>query len=132
MLLVPTLRPYQNNSIAVDPVNLPADMVVEKTNQIVSPPDRAGVLVKFKSHSDANAALVTFARVDGSFLPAGAAGRLASGGEFVVGYDGLGFIQELASSNSVTIEFDGAQCQAAFDFKPQSTEQVHIGPVLCR
>ena len=43
MLLVPSLRPYQNNSIAVDPVNLPADMVVERTNQIVSPPDRAGV-----------------------------------------------------------------------------------------
>ena len=132
LLLVPTLRSYQTNKITIDPTDLPVDTEVETTHDVVAPADRAGVLVKFKVHSDTTAALVIFVRPDGSYVPAGSAGRLDGGDEFVVGYDGQSFIKNLGSSNPATIEFAGGTCRASFNFAPQPGEQVRIGPVTCQ
>ncbi len=132
MVLVPTLRSWQKNRISVDPTNLPADAELGATEQIVTPGDRAGALVAFAVHSDAAAALLVFVRPDGGFVPAGAAGRLAGGGAFVVGYDGQAFLRDLAPANRVTIDLGAATCEAAFAFTPRPGEQVRIGPVACR
>ena len=132
LLLVPTLRSYQNNKITIDPTNLPVDAEIETTHDVVAPADRAGVLVKFKVHSDTTAALVVFVRADGSFVPAGSAGKIDGGDEFVVGYDGQSFIKNLGSSNLATIEFAAGSCRASFNFTPRSGEQVRIGPVTCQ
>jgi len=132
LLLVPTLRSYQANRITIDPTNLPVDSEIETTNDVVAPADRAGALVKFKVHSDTAAALVVFVRADGSYVPAGSAGRLESGNEFVVVYDGQSFIRNLGSSNLATIEFAGGMCRASFNFEQQPGMQVRIGPVTCQ
>jgi hypothetical protein len=42
MLLVPTLRSYESNNVAIDPTNLPADAEVESTSQIVAPANHGG------------------------------------------------------------------------------------------
>ncbi len=132
MLLVPTLRPYEKNAISIDPTNLPADVELASTHEDVAPAGRAGVFVQFKVQSNMAAALVVFARADGSFVPAGAAGKVDGGEEFIVGYDGQSFIKELKSSNSVAIQFNDTICHADFDFVPRQGEQVQIGPVTCR
>lgn len=132
LLLVPTLRSYQNNKITIDPTNLPVDAEVETTHDVVAPADRAGVLVKFKVYSDTTAALVVFVRADGSFVPVGSAGKIDGGDEFIVGYDGQSFIKNLGSSNLATIEFGAGSCRASFNFTPRSGEQVRIGPVACQ
>lgn len=131
LLLVPTLRSYQKNKITIDPSNLPVDAEIETTREVVAPADRAGVLVKFAVRSDATAALVVFVGRDGNFVPAGAAGRLENGNEFVVGYDGQAFIKGLASANKATIQYLGDTCRAAFDFVPRPGEQVRLAPVRC-
>ena len=132
MLLVPTLRSYQKNKVTVDPANLPVDVAIESTREIVAPADRSGVLVNFNVRSDTTSALVAFVRADGSVVPAGAAGRIEDGTEFVVGYEGQAFIKDLGSSNLATIEFIDGTCRASFQFTPRPGEQVFISPVDCR
>ena len=132
LLLVPTLRGYQGNKITVDPVNLPVDAEIDTTREIVAPADRAGVLVRFQTRSDATAALVTFAGSDGRLIQAGSVGRLDNGQEFVVGYDGQAYIRGLEASNRASIEMRTGRCDAAFPFSPAPGEQAHIGPVSCR
>ena len=132
MLLIPTLRSYQSNKITIDPANLPVDAEIASTREIVAPADRAGVLVKFDVRTNTTSALVTFVMKNGSFVPAGAAGRLAGGAEFVVGYDGQAFIKNLAAANDGEIEFAGGQCHASFPFTPRPGEQVQIPAIECR
>ena len=132
MLLVPTLSAYQKNKIEVDPVSLPVDAEIESTHEVVTPADRAGALVKFRVRSDRSSALVTFVRADGSFVPAGARGRIDGGDEFVVGYDGQAFIRDLRDTNRASIETAGGSCSAAFSFAARPGEQVQIASVACR
>lgn len=131
LLLVPTLRSFQKNKITVDPANLPVDVEIEGTREIVAPADRAGVLVNFNVRSDTSAAVAVFVLADGSFVPAGAAGRIERGKEFIVGYDGRAFIRDLRASNKATIEFLDKVCRANFDFVPRPGKQVLISPVRC-
>jgi outer membrane usher protein len=131
-LLVPGLRSYQKNLISVDPANLPVDAEISNTRQIVTPADRAGVLVSMKYHKNMMAALVTFVRPDGAYVPAGAWGKRDGGGDFIIGYDGQAFIHDLTSFNRITITLGGMTCHAAFPFKPVRGKQVRIGPLTCR
>jgi outer membrane usher protein len=131
MLLVPALRAYQPNKLAIDPTDLPVDSEIGTTRQIVAPADGAGVAVDFNVSSDSGSALVIFRRKDGTPVPAGAEGQLRSGEPFVVGYDGEAFVRGLEPHNSASIAFLDGQCNAEFSFVPQRGEQVRIGPVLC-
>jgi outer membrane usher protein len=132
MLLLPSLRSYQANKISIDPANLPVDAEIATTREVVAPADRAGVLVKFDIRREMTSALVTFVLNDGSFVPAGASGRMADEREFVVGYDGQAFIRNLASVNEVEIEYVGGKCRASFAFQPQPGSQVQIPGVKCQ
>jgi len=132
MLLVPGLRSYQKNRISIDPSNLPVDAEVETTRLIATPADRAGILVSMRHHKNLMAALLTFVRPDGSFIPAGSWGHLAGGGAFIIGYDGQSFIKNLAPVNHIEINLGRIKCEASFPFKPRPGQQVKIGPVPCR
>jgi outer membrane usher protein len=132
MLLIPMLRSYQKNKIAIDPTNLPVDSEAPTTHDIVAPADRAGVLVSFEVRKETTAALVTFVRPDNSFVPAGAVGHIAGGEEFIVGYDGQAYIKGLSGTNQADIEFIGGKCHAGFAFAPIAGQQVQISRVECR
>ena len=131
MLLVPTLRSYESNNIAIDPTNLPADAEVESTSQIVAPANHGGVLVNFKVRSDTGSALVIFAQANGRFVPAGSPGKIEGGDSFVVGYDGQAFIKNLRGLNVASVESATGTCRAQFAFTPRPGEQVRIGPLTC-
>ena len=130
-LLVPTLRSYQSNKITVDPTNLPVDVSVENTREIVAPADRSGVLVNFRVRTDTTSALVAFTRPDGSVIPAGTSGHLEGGDDLIIGYDGQAYISKLAGSNVVRIELPEGSCAARFPFAPRPGEQVLIR-VVCQ
>jgi outer membrane usher protein len=132
MLLVPTLRSYQSNKISIDPTDLPVDVAVDNTREVIAPSDRAGVLVNFGVHAETNSALVTFTRPDGSVVAAGTAAHLEGGDDFVVGYDGQAFIGKLSGSNVVRIDLSDQTCIARFYFTPRPGEQVQIAPVVCQ
>ncbi len=131
-LLVSALRSYERNRISIDPSSLPADVEVADTNQIVAPANHGGAFVNFNLRRDSNAALATIKLPDGGYVPAGTEGRMDDGAEFVVGYDGQAFLDDLKSTNSATIGLAGGPCRIAFDFAPTTGEQTRVGPLVCR
>jgi outer membrane usher protein len=132
MILVPSLRSFDRNKISIDPIDLPVDAEIETTRTIIAPADRAGVLVDFGVRIATSSALVVFTGAEGGFLPVGSTGRSETGEEFIVGYDGQGFLRDLGARNAVTIETPQGRCRATFAYAPRGGEQVVISPVVCR
>lgn len=138
--LVPGLRSYQPNKISIDPRGLPIDALSETTVEVRAPSDRAGVVVDFGVRSTSNSAIVILQDVAGQPIRVGATGALqpglkgtsAAGPEFVVGYDGRAFIENLAADNEVLVALETGSCKARFSFVPHAGRQVSIGPVPCR
>src|SRR5262249_24892949 len=101
--LIPSLRSYQPNKIAIDTTNLPVDVDVRERETVAAPADRAGVKIDFTVKTDTRPAIVAFQGADGQALPAGAAGQVEGGESFAVGYDGRAYIQNLGPTNNATI-----------------------------
>lgn len=138
--LITGLRSYQSNRIAIDPRRLPVTAVAEATQEVVAPPDRAGVVVDFGVRSTVNAAVVILHGRDGKPLAAGLRGALQPGlrgtaaqaPDFTVGYEGRAFVEHLGAQNEVSIRLVDGECRARFAFSPRDSEQVTIGPVPCQ
>jgi outer membrane usher protein len=116
----------------MDPSNLPVDVQIQSTRQLVTPAQHAGLKVTFAIKRDKASALVTFVDDEGAYLPPGSLVHINGAGEFVLGYDGQAFLQDLKGSNSVIINPENGGCRASFDFQPAKGKQVRIGPVVCR
>jgi outer membrane usher protein len=131
-LLVPNLRAYGNNKISIDPKSLPVNTEIESVEDVVAPADRSGVLVKFATNTNVQAAVVILVGADGKPLTVGASGQVDGGnGDFVVGYDGRAFVKDLKNANTVTVTTDKGECHAAFEYTSSEEIQVVIGPVSC-
>lgn len=131
-LVVPGLRSWEANKIAIDPANLPIDAMVIATEEIVAPTERAGVTVDFGVKVDGDAAIVEFVLPEGGLVQAGSSGTLDGGESFIVGYDGEAFVSGLAARNAVVIvQPDGSACRAEFSYAPRAGEQVRILGAVC-
>jgi outer membrane usher protein len=132
-VLIPTLRSYQPNKIAIDPAGLPVNADISETELIVTPADRTGVLARFGVKTDVKSAVVVLSDKSGKVLPAGAAGRLEGTEEpFMVGYDGRAYVKGLTEANSIVVTLPAGECRASFPFTAQQDSQVVIGPVVCQ
>ena len=136
-LLVPDLNAYQSNRLSIDSLSLPADAQVQTVAQDVVPQARSGVLARFPLSRYAAASIVL---VDGAgqALPPGTRVRHAeSGGETVVGYDGLTFVTGLRERNRLDLEGQDSQgsdwrCSVGFDYRPPADGSLpRIGPLTC-
>ncbi len=133
-LLLPGLRSYEPNKIAIDPTNLPVDAAVGGTRETTVPADRSGTVVKFAVDTAPQAALVTLRDEEGAFVETGASGHLAGSSEsFVVGYDGQAYVTGLGARNTIVIDQPTrGRCEASFAFRPKEGEQVNIPDTVCR
>jgi outer membrane usher protein len=131
-ILVPTFAPFQSRRLSIDPTNLPPDVEVGAPSRLVTPGDRGGVIVEFEIASTAEAALVDLVDASGKAIPVGASGTTASGEQFLVGYDGQAYVQELLSSNHITLSLpSGGTCEGHFDYHATPGVQGRVGPVVC-
>jgi len=130
--LVPGLRSYEHNKLAIDTSKLPVDADIATTQSVVTPADRSGVRVNFAVQTNIRPAIVVFKAANGEPLAAGSRGQVEGGDNFVVGYDGQAYIKNLAAENNVTVEMVDRECRASFHYAPQPNEQVLISPVICR
>jgi outer membrane usher protein len=130
--LIPGLRSYQKNKIAIDTAKLPVDADISTTEGYVTPADRAGVRLNFAVRTDVKPAIVEFNGADGKPLPAGARGQIEGGESFIVGYDGRAYIKDLTAENKVTITMVDRQCAASFGYEAHPNEQVIIPGVTCQ
>ncbi|MFD9993840.1 fimbria/pilus outer membrane usher protein [Mesorhizobium sp. NPDC059024] len=133
-IIVPDLHSYEDNTVSINPGNLPVDADIPATKEIVVPADRSGVVVDFGVSDKPAAALVSFVDAGGAPLPVSSTGTLPGNPEpFVIGYDGEAYIRALKSDNSVTIDLgDGNSCQATFPYRANPGKQVVIRKVVCQ
>ncbi|RAZ84153.1 fimbrial biogenesis outer membrane usher protein [Mesorhizobium hawassense] len=130
-LLLPGLRSYQRNKIAIGTANLPVDAEVATTQDVVAPADRSGVRVDFRVRTNINAAVLVLSGSDGQPLAVGSQIKVNGNRDFLVGYDGRAYVTGLAGRNTLTAETAQGSCQASFAYRSRTNEQVVI-PVVCR
>lgn len=132
-LLVPDLRAFGINHLAIDPNDVPVDATLASPTRDVRPQDRSGVVVQFPIRRS-RSALLRVVSEGGVPIPMGSIARLLPNGVNVpVGYDGELFIQELKALNTVAIdEPDGKRCTTTFKYVARPGEIPTIGPLICR
>ncbi len=131
-LLVPDMRSFDLNRIAIKATDIPADVTLDVATRVMRPQDRSGVVVKFPvkvSHG----ALLKLVDGAGAPLPLGTSATLLSTGVVVpVGYDGDAYVEGLSSHNELSVvRTDGRRCTVAFDYKAVAGDIPSIGPLRC-
>jgi outer membrane usher protein len=131
-LLVPDMRSFDLNHIAIEPTDIPPDATIDEATLEVRPQDRSGVVLRFPvkiSHG----ALLRLIGETGVPLPVGSTATLRATSVAVpVGYDGDAYLEDLSPHNEVIVELpDGRRCSVAFDYKPAPGEIPTIGPLRC-
>ncbi|MES2511082.1 MAG: fimbria/pilus outer membrane usher protein [Pseudomonadota bacterium] len=131
--LVPGMLPYQENSIRLDPSELPISAELDSIEQVVVPGNRSGVIVRFPVRSG-RGALIKIVFDDGEPAPAGAEIELVGDKqEFFVARRGEAFITGLQTSNRLRLKWEGASCNFAVDL-PAAVNQddiARVGPLKC-
>lgn len=131
-LLVPGLRPYEANTIAIDVTDLPLEADYDEQTKTVTPGEANGVAVGFGVRSDQAPAVVVFTDSAGKPVEPGTKGSVTDSGEsFVVGYDGQAWIKALSAQNEVRLETGTGICVARFGYEPRPGEQGFVSGVRC-
>jgi len=135
LLLVSPLNAYQENKIGIDPMELPADLRIDKVSLEATPTDRAGVLVAF-GITPVRSASVILVDKNNQPLPLGSQVRLITNTEApstVVGFDGEVYLDTLDEKNVLEVITPSSErCTVSFDYFKQGDEIPLIGPFICQ
>jgi outer membrane usher protein len=131
-LLVPDLNAYQSNRIAIELGELPADAGIEITEREVVPRSMSGVMASF-GVTRYLAASVIVQDASGHVAPVGArVYHVESGETTVIGYDGLTFIDNLQTQNTLILEHQNRTCQLRFAYEQPADGSLPLyGPLRC-
>jgi outer membrane usher protein len=133
LALIPSLVPYQRNSVQLDPADLPVSAEIDSIEQIAVPARRSVVKVIFPVRSG-RAALLKIQLDDGSAAPAGATVQIEGDAkEFYVARRGEAFVTGLKAINRVRLTWQAKQCTFDVALPPESpTEIARVGPLPCK
>jgi outer membrane usher protein len=130
-LLVPELRGWQRNRLAIDPDALGAEYRVPPIERFVTPADAEGVLVDFGLQR-LHPALAVLLGPDGLPVPAGARGRIAGQDvELTVGFDGEAYIEDAKPGTVLEIDVGDATCRYHLPAAAATSAQSRLGPLRC-
>lgn len=135
LLLISPLNAYQDNKIAIDPMNLPADLRIDKVSVAATPTDRAGVLVNFGITPARSASLIL---MDHNQQPLALGSKVwlstkKSLPAAIVGFDGEVYLETLDEHNTLEVQLPaGESCQVSFDYHKQGDGIPLIGPLVCQ
>ncbi len=129
-LLVNDLPAYRSSRLAISTLDLPVDMVVERSSAVANPRTQSGVLVEFPLQRVLGATLILVDEAQKPLLP-GTRATLNGGEPVLVGYDGQVFFVGLQPSNHISADTDAGPCEVNVPFESSKSMQV-IGPFVCR
>lgn len=131
-LLIPDLNAYQHNQVAIDSMKLPADARIATTAMDLVPKAHAGLLASFRVTRYSAASLILHGP-DGKVLPPGTrVHHVESGGDTIVGYDGLTFVENLQHDNHLDVENGALHCTLTFAYeRPRDGSLPTLGPLTC-
>ena len=131
MLMISPLNSYQKNSISIDPMQLPANVRIDRVDAQVTTQFGSGALVSFDI-SPAHAATLILHDRDGEALPVGTRVRLNDSPEqAMVGYDGMVYLEGLKARNSVRAGAQESECEVRFEYQDLADTVAQIGPLSC-
>ncbi len=128
-VLLESLRPYETNSVSVDPVELPFDASLATPVMSVTPAYRSGPVVQFPVVR-ASAATLRLAQADGTPVPPGAI--VTTDAEQVpVARDGLIYLTSAQGAQRAMAEWPGHRCSFAFARPDDGGPQPDLGKITC-
>ena len=132
-LLVTPLNAYQRNKLSIDPMQLPADVQIDRVDAEVVPSDRAGTLVKFGIEA-VRAASVILHAATGKPIEVGSSVTLRGSGApaMLVGYDGMVYLEGLGEHDVLDVQTPHGRCEAQLDYHPNGSTVPVIGPLACQ
>jgi outer membrane usher protein len=128
--LLYNLRPYEPNRISVSPTELPLDTTIDSSSELVAPPFRAGVVVRFPVERLRGATLHLVIE-DGSPVPVGATVTL-KGKTFPVVLDGMVYVTGLDHGVAAQAEWTGGRCVFRLNPPPGDDPLPDMGTIRCR
>ncbi|MCZ7465380.1 fimbrial biogenesis outer membrane usher protein [Agrobacterium rhizogenes] len=131
-ILLPNLRSYDVNNITLDPSNLPVDARIDTTKQTVKPTERAGAVVNFKVETEGQVALVTLKDESGQFIETGSTGKIDGERDFIVGYDGQAYLDNIGETHRLSItQPTKGECEAQITVSPAVKTRANL-EATCR
>jgi outer membrane usher protein len=129
--LVPTMVPYDTNTIRIDDAGVPLDSALDIAERSVVPFARSGLYLKFAAQQ-LHGATVELRTEDGQPVPVGAAITVnARPEEYQVAFRGEAFISDIHYPALLTARWDGHACTAKVDKAPMEPLP-HIAPLVCQ
>jgi len=129
--VLPQLRAYDVNRIAIEERDLPLDAQVDRLKIEAVPFFRSGLLIDFPIRRSRGATL-RLRLDDGAPMPSGAIVKLSGRDEeFPVGLDGEAYVTGLEDHNRLRAAWKGEVCQLDVDF-PHTTDPLpSLGTFVC-
>jgi outer membrane usher protein len=130
-LLVPNLRPYENNRIRIETADLPLTARIDDPSVSVAPYYRSGAIASFGVESD-QSALMRTVLPDGSPLPEGAKAQIGDY-SMPVGIDGRLYLEHLDDVEEVEIAYGPYSCVITLPpVRPTTVSIPDLGDIVCR
>jgi outer membrane usher protein len=131
--LIPNLWPYQNNSVRIDPRDLPVSAEIDSIEINAVPAWRSAVKVTFPVRAG-RGALLRIVFDDGEVAPAGATVQIEGDKEsFYVARRGEAFVTGLQAANRLQLHWKGGRCSFEVSLPPESRDEVpRLGPIPCK
>lgn len=129
-LLLPDLRGWQRNRIAIDPDALPADLDLPAIERMVTPADRAGVRALFALRP---LRTVTVLLHDGAGKPVDAGTRVVrvDGSIAIVGFDGGLWLEHYLDGETLRWQRAGVACSVVAPAMPDPSAPTPATPLTC-
>jgi len=130
--LIPSLMPYRENHIYLDPSYLPLNWNVKSTDQKTVVGYRQGTLVDFGAHQVISGLVRIVDKNNTPLLP-GYSVRINGQQDAVVGYDGEVFVPNLLKQNKLEVDLlDHGSCQVNFIYNSNQYSTKKLGPYICQ
>lgn len=134
-VLVPNLRPYEDNQIGIEQADLPLDAEISTESQKAVPYFRSGTLVRF-AVVHPHGALITLVLESGADLPSGALVRVAGRDqEYPSALHGEVYVTDFSAPAVLRASWPGGACAAAVpkDARIPSDDPLpRLGPYVCK
>lgn len=131
-LLLPQLRPYEENDILIDHRDLPMDTDIETLRLKIAPHFRSGARIEFPVKR-LRSALLTLMLEEGRPVPSDArVTRVGRNTYYSVGMNGLIYVEDMDADFELVVNFTGVQCRARIAMPVSDEPQPDLGQQVCR
>jgi outer membrane usher protein len=132
LALLPNIVPYQQNKISIRPEDLPFDLEVNETSQLITPFACAGLFISLDVKKTNNR-LVQLLKADGSTMPIGSKVHVLPGNaDFVVAKRGEVYLTGLSNDNSIEVSSPENICSANLGAPVNNVDKNTIAIVICK